>query len=161
MRIDYTQIERLANELRDVVGDDEQTFLDTLDGETDFMDIIGGLVKEREEAKAFSEASKSLITEYTDRKRRLESKVSSINGVIGKLLDVSGQDKVAHPLATVSRTKGRQSVVIVDESEVPSQLTKTKVEPDKAAIKRQLEAGEIVPGAALVIGDAGVTIRVK
>jgi hypothetical protein len=54
------------------------------------------------------------------------------------------------------------SVRIDDDAAIPSQLltVKTTTAPDKAAIKRQIEAGEHVPGAALVRGDDIVTVRV-
>jgi hypothetical protein len=52
-------------------------------------------------------------------------------------------------------------VEVINADEVPSQLCKTTVTPDKAAIKKQLEAGEAVPGAALVMGAPSISIRVK
>ena len=68
---------------------------------------------------------------------------------------------MAHALGTVSRTTGRLSLQITDEASIPSQLTVTTVSPDKAAIKAQLEAGEAVPGAALVRGEDSVTVRTR
>ena len=44
---------------------------------------------------------------------------------------------------------------------MPTQLctVKTTTTPDKAAIKRQLEAGEHVPGAELARGDDTLILR--
>ena len=39
--------------------------------------------------------------------------------------------------------------------------TKITIEPDTAAIKAQLEAGVIVPGAQLKTGEPGITVRIK
>ena len=39
MFIEYEEIRRLANSIREMCGDDEDTFLDTLDGETDVVDV--------------------------------------------------------------------------------------------------------------------------
>ena len=63
--------------------------------------------------------------------------------------------------ATISRRAGLPSVQITDEAAIPSQLCKTTVAPDKAAIKAQLLAGETVPGAQIVMGADGVTVRVR
>lgn len=163
MKIDTAYINRIADDIKLTLGDDfdQETFLDTLDGETDVMDVIGWLIQQRGEAQTFAAACKQHAAEYTERQKRLEVKAKKMASTIGDILDATEQTKITHPLATVSRTKGRQRVVISDESAVPSQLCVTTVKPDSAAIKKQLEAGEEVPGAELVTGDKGVTIRVK
>lgn len=163
MRADIPLIERVSAQLVEMLGDDfdADTFFDTLDGETDAMDIIGRLIRDREEAKAHAAASKALADEYTARARRLADRQKAVASALGTILDAMGQRKVPHPLGTVSRTSGRMSCRITDETAVPSQLTVTTTKPDTAAIKAQLEAGESVPGAELVLGDDGITIRVK
>lgn len=156
-------IEQVSAYLHEALGDDfdTETFWDTLDGETDAMDIIGHLIQRREEAKAHAFASKELASEYTTRARRLTETASSLANALGQILDASGERKVTHPLGTVSRTKGRVSLKITDETAIPSQLTTTVVKPDNAAIKKHLEEGEYVPGAELVRGADGLTVRVK
>lgn len=156
-------IEQVSAQLVEMLGDDfdAETFWDTLDGETDALDLIGHLIVQREEAKAHALASKALADEYTARKKRLDEKQKAIASALGSILDATSQRKVAHPLGTVSRTNGRLSLNITDEAAIPSQLTTTVVKPDNAAIKAQIEAGEDVPGAELVRGADGVAVRVK
>lgn len=163
VRPDINLIEHVSTMLVDMLGEDfdPETFWDSLDGETDAMDIIGRLVRDREEAKAHAEASKALADQYVARARRLNERASAVSAALGAILDATGQRKVAHPLATVSRTTGRLSCKVADEAAIPSQLTITTVKPDTAAIKKQLEAGEDVPGAELVRGADGLTVRVK
>jgi hypothetical protein len=83
--------------------------------------------------------------------------------MMGKVLDAIGETKIQRPIGTISRTKGRQSLEVFDEAEIPSQLMRTKItiEPDTAAIKAQLEAGVIVPGAQIKTGEPGITVRIK
>ena len=156
-------IEQISAQLTDLLGEDfdADTFWDTLDGETDVMDIFGILIREREEATAYAAASKALADDFTARQRRLAARASAIAQSMGAVLDAAGQRKVSHPLATISRTQGRLSVAITNEADIPSQLCKVVSSPDKTAIKKQLEAGESVPGAELVRGKDGVTVRVK
>lgn len=163
IRADIPLIHRTSALLTEMLGEDfdDATFWDSLDGETDAMDIIGHLIRQREEAKAFSDAAKALSDEYTARKKRMDAKAQAIAKALGDILDATGQKKVAHPIGTVSRTAGRMSVHIFDESAIPSQLTVTTTKPDAGAIKKQIEAGEDVPGAELVRGSDGVTVRVK
>ena len=151
----------MSDNIRAMVGDDEDCFLDTLDGETDAMDVLGKLIQERQEIQANEAAVKDLAKTYQERAARLNAKADAISQTIGHLLDAIGSKKVAHPLATVSRTKARQSVLVTNPEEIPTQLTKTKRSPDLAAIKEQLEAGEFVPGAEIKLGNPGVTVRVK
>ena len=46
MFINFEEIRRMSDNIRAMVGDDDDTFLDTLDGETDAMDILGKLIQE-------------------------------------------------------------------------------------------------------------------
>jgi len=153
----------VSEELREMLGDefDAETFFDTLDGETDISEIITRMLSQRNEAKTFAEASKAIAKDYTDRANRMEAKSKAIQRTFGTLLDATGERKIVHPLATLSRTKGRTSVKITDENQIPSQLTITTTKPDGAAIKKQLEANVDVPGAELVTGEQGVTVRIK
>jgi len=156
-------IQMVSAQLSEMLGDDfdPETFWDTLDGETDVMDVIEHLLRDRVESKSFAIASKEIANEYNARAGRMVNRGVAISKSLGAILDATNQSKVVHPLATISRTKGRTSLHIIDESEIPSQLTVTTVKPDNTAIKKALEAGEVVPGAELVTSDAGVTVRVK
>jgi hypothetical protein len=69
--------------------------------------------------------------------------------------------KLELPEFTVSLRAGSVSVHIDDEDAVPRQLCKIKYTPDKTAIRKALDQNEIVPGAMLVTGDEGVTVRTK
>lgn len=161
--IDIPLISRVSDQLAEMLGDDfdPETFWDSLDGETDAMDIIGHLLSECMEAKNLEIAVKESASMLAARGKRFAEKQTALSKVLGDILDATGQQKVIHPLATVSRTKPRVSAKVFDETVIPSQLTTTIVKPDLKAIKAQLDAGEIVPGAELVTGEAGVMVRVK
>ncbi len=163
IRADINFIEQVSAVLRDMLGEDfdAETFWDTLDGETDAMDVIGHLIRERVEAKAHETAAKEAADTYNTRKQRMTDKQKAISKALGQILDATGEQKVNHPLGTVSRTKPRISAKVFDETVIPSQLTVTTTKPDLTAIKKQLEAGEVVPGAELVAGEPGLTVRVK
>ena len=156
-------IKQVSDTLREMLGDefDAETFWDTLDGETDAMDVIGRLLRERNEATAMAAATKEVADSYATRAKRLQARDAAVKKALGQILDAVGEAKVVHPLGTVSRTTPRESVEIVSETDIPSQLCKTTVAPDKTAIKKALEQGEDVPGARLKVGESGVMVRVK
>ncbi|KZY05238.1 MULTISPECIES: siphovirus Gp157 family protein [unclassified Sulfitobacter] len=163
LRADIPLITRVSEELTEMLGDDfdPDTFWDSLDGETDAMDIIGALIQRRVEAQEFALANKAMADRYSERKKVLDARAAGITKALGLILDATGQQKVAHPLATVSRTKPRVTAKVFDETCIPSQLCVTTIKPDMSAIKKQLDAGEDVPGAELVTGDPGLTVRMK
>ena len=76
-------------------------------------------------------------------------------------MDAMGETKIQHPLATISRTKARWSVKIVDQHDIPSQLTTVTVKPDLVAIKKQMDQGETVPGCEVNTGQPSITVRIK
>ena len=162
MYIKFEEIREMADHIRLLTGDDQDTFLDTLDGETDAMDILGKLIQERTECSLpMRQPLKSLAATYTARAKRLSAKQEALSITIGHLLDAMGQTKIQHALGTVSRTKPRKKVVVVDPHDIPSQLTTVTVKPDMAAIKKQMDAGELVPGCEYQMGSASVTVRIK
>ena len=60
MYIKYEEIRRMSDSIREMCGGDEDTFLDTLDGETDAMDVLGKLIEQDQELKAQEKAVKEL-----------------------------------------------------------------------------------------------------
>jgi len=161
MFIKYDEIRRLADSIREICGDDEDTFLDTLDGETDAVDVLGKLIQERLEVLGYEATNKELAEQYKRRADKMASKADAINQQMRHLLNAMGVKKVNHALATVSITKPRWSVEVVDEAQVPTQLKITTTKPDLRAIKKILDDGEPVPGCRPKVGYEGITVRTK
>ncbi len=161
--LDLPLISRVSDELRTLLGDDydDQTFLDTLDGETDAIAIADWLLNKKLDADALADALKAQEAEMKARRERLEARSDAFRGRLLTLLDAMGLAKLERPRATISKQSGRMSVRIINEADIPTQLRKVVSSPDKSAIKAQLDAGETVPGAELVRGDDVVSVRVK
>lgn len=163
IRPDFKLIQLMAEEIRAALGDDfdADAFLDTLDGETDAAEIADRLLAELADAEAMAEAIRGQEADMKARRQRYDMRGEAFRRQLLNLLDAIGEKKIERPRATVSRRAGLPSVQITDEAAVPSQLCKTVVTPDKAAIKAQLMAGEAVPGAQIVTGEDGVTVRCR
>lgn len=142
--------------------DDEPGFLDTLEGETDAMEIADYLIGGALDDDALAEAIKSEEAALSMRRKRVEDRAKAKRRAMLDLLDATGLKKMERPRATISRRAGSVRVEIDDESCVPTQLLtiKTTTSPDKEAIKAQIEAGSEVPGCSLVRGADGITLRV-
>lgn len=154
-------IECVSDELRELLGDDfdEDAFWDTLDGETDAVSVMDHILASMQEDEALAAAAKEQADAIAARAKRIAARAAAKKKTLGLILDAAGQKKVERPLATVSKVAGRMSVQITDEASVPSQLCKVVTTPDKTAIKKQLEAGETVPGCELVRGPDSVMVR--
>ena len=63
MYVNFEEIKRMADSIREICGDDEDTLLDTLDGETDAMDVLGKLIEQRQWAKASQQAAKEMAAQ--------------------------------------------------------------------------------------------------
>lgn len=163
MMIDLSRIRRMADLIATSDDrDDEPGFLDTLEGETDALEIADHLISEALGDDALSEAIKTEEAALALRRKRIEDRARSKRRAMLDLLDAAGVKKMERPRATISRRAGSIRVEIEDESSVPTQLmtVKTTASPDKAAIKAQIEAGSDVPGCALVRGEDSISLRV-
>jgi hypothetical protein len=161
--ININLISTISEQLREMLGDDfdAETFWDTLDGETDAGEIMDRVLSSMNADSALADAAKSQADELAARSKRIRERATAKKSTLKLILDATGERKAERPAATVSLMKGRVSVQITDDQSIPSQLCKVVTSPDKTAIKKQLEAGEEVPGAELVRGDDTVSVRVK
>lgn len=141
--------------------EDDDLRADTLEGETNVVPMLSRIVRARNERLAQAEGLNLYIKELTDRRDRMSRGADGLKGLALKLMATASLPKLELPEATLSVSAGRSSVSIVDIEELPQGTFVTERKPDKATIKALLEAGEDVPGAALVTGENLLTIRVK
>ena len=143
--------------------DDEETYSDTLEGETNVMELLDGEIAAMQSDEALAEAIKAQEDALKVRRERVAMRAEAHKKNLKLILQHAVLQKAERPRATVSIRPGSLSVRIVDEAEIPSQLMRETVTraPDKAAIKAQIEAGVEVPGAVIERGDDTVSVRVK
>lgn len=163
IRPDLNLIQTVSETLVDMLGDDfdAETFWDSLDGEADVLDIADHLIASMQDDDSLSQAARAQAADLQARAKRIAERATAKKRTLFLVLNATGQKKLERPRATISRRAGGVSVQITDDASVPTQLCKTTVAPDKAAIKKQLEAGETVPGAQLVRGEDTISVRVK
>ena len=161
-RIDLSLIERIAAELAPY-RDDEETYLDTLDGATDARDLLIREVSAEMSDRALVGAINAQITALEARRDRLDARADAHHRALMLIMRAADIHKIELPAATLSIRAGSISVQITDADAIPSQLctVKTTTAPDKKAIRAQIEAGETVPGAELVRGPDSLSVRTK
>ncbi len=141
--------------------EDDVMRLDTIDGGTNLVPLLSRIVTARNERLALAEGLNLYIKELTERRDRFSRGADGLKGLALKLMATASLPKIELPEATLSVGAGRSSVSITDIAALPQGTFTTERKPDKAAIKALLDAGEDIPGAALVTGENTLTVRVK
>lgn len=143
------------------LADDETLRADMIDGETNATRIIERALAQKLDAEAMAEAIGLRMNHLSARAGRFERKADAMKTLIKSIMRAAGLDKVTLTEASLSLTKGRQTVGIEDLEQLPQGMFKTIRQADKAAIKSAFDRGEEIPGAFIVTGEQGLTIRTK
>lgn len=141
--------------------EDEEVRAGTLEAETPLPELVSKAVRMRQETLADIAGLNAYLEELNGRKARLQRKVDALKGFILRLMSTARLPTLVLPEATITVGKGRDTVSITDIDALPQGTFTTERKPDKAAIKRLIDAGEDVPGAALVTGENTLVVRQK
>ena len=154
----FAEIRREADNIREMLGDDfdPEFFADTLDGETDVMDIIGGILKAITDTEAMEAANKSIATTYNLRAKVLSDRQASLRGVLMRIMDCMGEKTVRHAFATLTMRASKEKPVVTDESAVPLECGETTWKPSIELIRKHNYRGE---GVAWSNAGPSLTIR--
>ncbi len=141
--------------------EDDELRADMFEGETDLAPLMSRLVRIRQERLARAEGLNTYIGDLTSRRDREARGADGIKKLMLTLMTATKLPKLVLAEATISLQNGRETVSITDIDALPQGTFSLERKPDKAAIKAQIDAGEDVPGAAVVHGDPILTVRVK
>lgn len=138
--------------IRDVWKELEELQGERVDKLVDSMRVAAEL---DENAKALTEE----IARLTVRKKAFQERATAIRQRVASSMEQAQEKSVENLTARITLVKTK-SVDILDETEIPLELlrTKTVVEADKKAIAEKLKAGEEVPGARL---KENLSVRIK
>lgn len=152
----------LVARIRSLCGDDEQAFVDTLDGETEVIEAARRVVRWLLEQEAHAESVKGLASTYQARSKVFEDRVSGARNALFHFLQQLGLPSMPLPEATLSVRAGTVSLTgEADPADLPDDLVRIKREPNRTAIKAALEAGRDVPGYALSNAAPSLSVRVR
>lgn len=152
--------------IRSLVGDDEEAVADAVEGETNLFDAIQQAVSAMDECDILLSGIKQKKEELSNRERQTKARADRIIGFIEQALVMMDlKDPLRLPTMTLSLKKVPQSVVISDETKIPSSYWKQKPRPDPVldtkAILEDLKAKKPIPGAELDNGGISLAIRRK
>lgn len=172
------------------LADDDQLVIDSIEGETDFFEIIDRLLLERNEAIAMADGVGRLIDDLKARQDRLKKRGETLKALIEQAMLLAEIEKpVVRPGGTLSLARRAPALEIIEEAEIPARFwvagdpkldKKSLTEALRARAKALDEAAKIedadarleaiqraalehpdIPGATLGNGSVSLTIRVK
>lgn len=143
------------------LAEDEALRADMIEGSTDFSELMSRILDHEREARAMVEAQKIRGEELAERRRRYERRQEAMRVLMLNLMSVADQQKVTLPEATISVTKGRETLDVTDIDALPQGYYSLERKPDRVGILGALKAGQAIPGASLRMGDASLTVRPK
>jgi hypothetical protein len=159
-----TALYQIANDFAKLSdsGMDPELIADTLDGiewelEAKVEQIIAVCKNEQAYADALKEESKNL----SERAKATENRIASMKDYIARSLETAGKKSLKAGIHQVSVRAPSKSVEITDASAIPPEFVEydTVINPDKLAIKHQIEAGIDVPGALVKLGKPSLIIK--
>jgi len=139
--------------------DDEQTVADSIEGETGFFEALAEAVRAVGEDEALAEATKAYEEKLASRRQRIERRAEAVRAAIGVAMETAGVKQRETAYGTVSLAATQPKVIVTEEADIPSKYWKPK-DPtlDKKALKADLDAKIVVPGAYLSNGGTSVKI---
>lgn len=141
---------------------DERTLADTVEGLTDFHDILIAVVRSALDDEALAAGLKGRMNEMQDRLARLQDRASKRRQIARDVMTEVGIKNIAAPDFTVSLRAGSPAVVVLDETTVPG-VYWTPVQPrlNKAQLAIDLKGGMSVAGATLSNPAPVLSIKVR
>ena len=141
------QVAELARKIRDLAGDDDLTFTDTLDGETDTIRAARGAVRTIQAMEAMQKAAAELSMRYSERAKSFGERADRARSALGHFLAEIGEKRQLLPEGSVTLAVGRSGLTGDSEATtLPDDLVKITRTPNRTAIKAALDAGRTVPG---------------
>jgi len=150
----------LREQIIAAAGDDQDFIRDSLEGETSIFEMIDALVARDGEDGALIEGISNYIETVSNRLDRIKKRVEIRKALIGTALDLAEVKTRETPSGTVTRKATPATVIVTEESEIPSKFWRPQTPKlDKRALLQALNADEIIPGATL--SNGGVTTQIK
>lgn len=157
------EIAGLAQAIRELAGDDDLAFIDTLDGECDALRAASQAVRMVGAMEALETAAKALADRYRARAGDFAGRADRARDAIAHFMGEIGEKTLVLPEATLSLAAAGAPALVgePDVATLPLDLTIVTRKPDRAAIKAVLLAGGSVEGCSLSNGRPSLRIRTR
>ena len=140
--------------------DDEQVFLDTLEGVIGTLDVkMDDYAIVMDHMKAREEFIDQEIKRLTERKNAIKNNRTRMNEKLYESMRATDRRKVVTDLHTFSIAKNGGKLPLIIDGEVTDKYQKIIMEPDKDLIRKALDEGKKLDFAKL--GERGEHLTIK
>lgn len=155
-RIEYAAKRREIVALHPGIEDDEECLNDTLDGETELVDLMAEDAEKVVTMLIDVAACKEKAKHYAERASRLEAMIDRKKELLANTMSVEKIANIKRPTITIRLQQGQQKVEFIgDVSQLAPELQNVKITPNLMMIKAALKAN-----IAVTACDAkGVEVR--
>jgi hypothetical protein len=147
--------------LRETIGEEDMALLaDTLEGETNLFEAIDTALAEIDETEVLISGLKQKETQFSTRRKAMEERLKRFRALIEQAMALTEQTRLRRPAATLTLRMLPPDVVVLEESEIPSEFFVPQPPPppklDKAALRNALRARHAQIEATAEIKDPDV-----
>lgn len=151
----------LGAELRAMFVDiDDETLADTLEGLSSLPEALAAVVRSYLDDLSLAAALGMRIEDMQERLARFEARAEKKRALVTQVMERAEFKKLQEPDFTVSLRAVPPGLLVSDEGQIPEGYWKPQPPKlDKKGLLASLNAGQVIPGAAL--GNGSVTISVR
>ena len=156
----YTALrDRLLQEVPDL---DEETLSDTLEGITDFRQMLSELVRSVLEDEALAAALSTRLSEMRARLHRLEDRAGKKRALACRAMAEAAIQRLIEPDFTAAIRRGPPALVVEAEERIPQDFWKPQPPKlDRQGLLIALKAGTEVAGASLGVPQVQLSVGTK
>lgn len=143
------------------LANDEDLMLDTLEGETDFNEMLNTIHSNMQENDSIATAINIRIDGLNDRRNAVKNRYEFGRKLILKLMTTAGVRKVMLTEANISVVNSARQLIVEDEARIPNEYFKevTTRSLMRAEVLKALKDGVQIDGATLSNGGEAIQIR--
>jgi hypothetical protein len=142
------------------LAEDETLRADSIEAETEAIDVLRKIEQARRDAAAMAGAIATSIADLELRQKRFERREQAMRELAFKLMQIADLRKLEMPEATYSVRAVPPSVLITDEGALPDAAFKFVKTVSKTQIKKLLQSGPVA-GATMTNGAMTLSIRTR
>lgn len=133
----------------------------SVESETDVVDFLRAVERNRQEAMCLSNAIQDNIKTLQERQARLDRREEGLRALMFRIMQAANLNKEILPEATISIRNGTPRVILTDEESLPDDYVTHYTKPALGVIGAALKRGVQVPGAVLSNATPTLSIRTK
>lgn len=140
---------------------DERTLADTVEGCTNFVDVIAAITRAAIEDETMMALLRVRISEMQDRLHRFADRAERRRNIVRDAMLDADLQKFTLPEMTVSVRRSTPHVVVIDEKLIPADFVELRPVLKKRELLNALNDGVAIPGAVLSNPIMSLSVRTR